>query len=152
LGTDAKVRALRVTVWLILAALVAFAGYVRLAPSDPVRWHRASLAEWPWGEIVANDNSATLRLGLDTGAPSDLLQRLDAIALATPRTVRLAGSVETGRITWVTRSLVWGFPDYTTAEARADGTYLDARSRFGQRDMGVNAARLKDWLAGLLAS
>jgi Protein of unknown function (DUF1499) len=143
------VRALRVTVWLILAALVAFAGYVRLAPLDPVRWHRASQAEWPWGEIVANDNSATLRLGLDIGAPTDLLQRLDAIALATPRTVRLAGSVETGRITWVTRSLVWGFPDYTTAEARADGTYLDARSRFGQRDMGVNAARLKAWKEAL---
>lgn len=140
------------TGWLILALLVGFAAYVRLAPSDPVRWHRASQAQWPWGEVVANDSSATLRLGPDTGPPSDLLARLDVIALATPRTTRLAGSVETGRITWITRSLIWGFPDYTTAEAREDGLYLDARSRFGRNDHGVNAARLREWLARLLAS
>ncbi len=135
--------------WLILAAVVAFAAYVRLAPSDPLRWHVGSGAQWPWGEIVADDRSATLRLGPDRGDASDLLGRFDAIALATPRTVRLAGSVEEGRITWITRSLLWGFPDYTTAETRPDGLYLYARNRFGRGDMGVNAARLRDWLARL---
>ncbi len=89
--------------------------------------------------------AASLRLPAGTGAPADLLARLDAVALATPRTRRLAGSVEEGRITWETRSALWGFPDYTTAEVREDGLYLQARLRFGREDMGVNAARLRDW-------
>jgi hypothetical protein len=137
----------------LLVALVAFALYVRLAPSDPGRWHVAPMAEGPAGEVVvAGLNSATLHLGLESGAPPDLLARLDAAALATPRTTRLAGSAEEGRITWVTRSALWGFPDYTTAEVRPDGLYIAARSRFGQGDMGVNAARLRDWQSRLLGS
>ena len=132
-----------------LAALVAYALYVRLAPSDPVRWNVAPLSEGPLGAVVADENSATLRLGPKAGAPAKLLARLGAVAMATPRTTRLAGSVAEGRITWVTRSALWGFPDYTTAQVRADGLYILARSRFGQRDNGVNAARLNDWLSQL---
>jgi uncharacterized protein (DUF1499 family) len=130
----------------LLVALVAFAAYVRLAPSDAGRWHVAPVAEGVAGDVaVAGMNRATLLLAPDAGPPADLLARLDAVALATPRTVRLAGSVEEGRITWITRSALWGFPDYTTAEVRADGLFIEARSRFGQGDMGVNAARLRDW-------
>jgi uncharacterized protein (DUF1499 family) len=136
----------------ILAAMVAFALYVRLAPSDPGRWHVAPVAEGPAGEVVvAGLNRATLRLGPEAGGPADLLARLDAVALATPRTTRLAGSVEDGRITWITRSALWGFPDYTSAEVQADGLHIEARSRFGQGDWGVNAARLRDWIAALLS-
>ena len=133
----------------LLVAVVAFALYVRLAPSDPVRWNVAPPSEGPLGAVVAGENSATLRLGPKAGAPAKLLARLDAVAMATPRTTRLAGSVAEGRITWVTRSALWGFPDYTTAQVRADGLYILARSRFGQRDNGVNAARLNDWLSQL---
>jgi uncharacterized protein (DUF1499 family) len=137
----------------LLVALVGFAVYVRLAPSDPARWHVAPVAEGAVGEVVvAGLNRATLHLGPEAGAPADLLARLDAVALATPRTIRLAGSVEEGRITWVTRSALWGFPDYASAEVRADGLHIDARSRFGQGDMGVNAARLRDWRDRLLGS
>ena len=75
------------------------------------------------------------------------------IATATPRTHRLAGSPEAGRITWITRSRLWGFPDYTTAQVTQTptGPRLDihARLRFGRSDMGVNAARLHAWLAQL---
>jgi uncharacterized protein (DUF1499 family) len=132
----------------LLAAVVAFALYVRLAPSDPARWHVAPVADGPAGQVqVAGLNRATLRLA--AAAPADLLARLDAVAMATPRTIRLAGSVAEGRITWVTRSALWGFPDYTTAELRPDGLAIAARSRFGQGDLGVNAARLGDWLAKL---
>ncbi len=142
----------RMAVWALVGlvvAVVAFAAWVRLAPADAARWHVPPVAEGPWGEVVPTTGAASLRLGPEVGAPSDLLARLDAVALATPRTTRLAGSVSEGRITWVTRSAVWGFPDYTTAEARADGLYLQARLRFGREDMGVNAARLRDWLARL---
>lgn len=133
----------------LVLALAAADGYVRLAPSDPARWHVAPAVAGPWGEVVAGEGRASLRLPPDRGEPRALLARLDAVALATPRTARLAGNVEEGRITWITRSALWGFPDYTTAEARPDGLYVLARLRFGRGDLGVNAARLKDWLARL---
>lgn len=131
---------------LALAALVGGMAYVRLAPSDPARWHLdPGLA--PAGQ------GAQARLTLPGTTPAETLDRLDAIAMATPRTVRLVGSPAEGRITWITRSAVFGFPDYTTAAARAeDGAtllVLHARQRFGLRDMGVNADRLRDWVAQL---
>lgn len=136
-------------VWIGLLALVAVAAYVRLAPSDPARWHVAPRAEGPAGAVAKGAGWASLMLAAEQGVPEALLARLDAIALATPRTTRLAGSAGEGRITWVTRSALWGFPDYTTAEARPDGLHILARLRFGGGDMGVNAARLRDWLSRL---
>ena len=133
-------------IWLTLAAVLGLAAYVRLAPSDPARWHVATEVSGPPGEVVAGEGRASLRFPGDGAA---LLARLDAVALATPRTQRLAGSIQEGRITWVTRSALWGFPDYTTAEARPDGLHVQARLRFGRSDLGVNAARLADWLSRL---
>lgn len=135
--------------WAAVAGLVCIAAYVRLAPSDPARWHVAPEASGPWGEVQDLGGGASLRLSTELGAPADLLVRLDSIAMATPRTSRLAGSVAEGRITWVTRSALWGFPDYTTAEVRPDGLYISSRQRFGRKDLGVNAARLHDWLSRL---
>lgn len=137
-----------------LALLVlGFGLYVRLAPSDPARWHvppapaATSDCTVEQGE---GDARATCLLPIP---PAEALAKLDAIAIATPRTTRLAGSPDDGRITWITRSALWGFPDYTTAEATPDGTgtrlTVHARLRFGRGDMGVNAARLRDWLPKL---
>jgi hypothetical protein len=138
---------------LAIAALGAMA-YVRLAPTDPADWNASTaIYTWDhggaWDQIVPMMAGATLRLSDTKGSPADLLSRLDTIAMATPRTIRLAGSPTDGRITWETRSLIWGFPDYTTAEIRADGLYIFARQRFGIKDFGVNPARLSDWLAQL---
>jgi uncharacterized protein (DUF1499 family) len=151
--------------WALLAALVGFAAYVRLAPSDPARWHSDPSAGWPaqaqtamtplgtTSKIVTTLNSAIASVEAQ-GPDWAALKRLDEIALATPRTVRLAGSPEEGRITWVTRSALWGFPDYTTAQAvthdvATSGVTIFARSRFGRSDLGVNAARLQDWVGKL---
>ena len=140
----------------VLAALSLVAdGWVRLSPADPARWD----------VDVVSDTPTLCAAGIETGAASAraaclspepalaLLTRLDATALATPRTRRLAGSAEDGRITWETRSRLIGFPDYTTAQVSqtAGGTRLDilARSRFGASDFGVNAARLTAWLETL---
>lgn len=135
---------------LVALIVLGFAAYVRLAPSDPARWHVSPVADAPADCTVrAGRGEARATCAYDL-APTDTLAQLDAVAMATPRTTRLAGSVEEGRITWVTRSALWGFPDYTTAEVRADGagTRIDlwARLRFGGDDMGVNAARLAGWL------
>lgn len=132
------------TVWLILAivALVAgFAGWVRMAPSDPARWHvpvpAAENRDMPGGVIRVVPGRA------------DRLADLDAIIRATPRTDVLAGSADTGRITYIARSKLWGFPDYATVEAREGDLLIHSRLRFGQSDMGVNRARVEGWLRRL---
>lgn len=136
-----------------IIGLLGLISFVRLAPTDPAQWHVAQGgAGWdgvPWDAVHPETGGARLRLSSAKGDSTDLLGRLDSIAMATPRTIRLDGSVAEGRITWETRSLIWGFPDYTTAEVQADGLYVHARLRFGSEDLGVNAKRLTAWLAGL---
>lgn len=152
---------------LVIAGLIIGA-IIRFSPSDPARFHIAlhprpailgpailgpailglpktggraqvtALRGGAYGDVPASAESA-----------QDILARLDAIALASPRTVRLAGSADAGHITWITRSAFWGFPDYTTAQAHPQGVTLYARLRFGRSDMGVNAARLRAWMGAL---
>ncbi|MBH1974245.1 MAG: DUF1499 domain-containing protein [Rhodobacteraceae bacterium] len=137
---------------IIVAGLMA---YVRLAPTDAAQWHidlthRPAAIATPSLDVVRNlGNGAYVDLPLPPVEARTTLAKLDAIAMATPRTMRLGGNVEDGHITWETRSLICGFPDYTTAEVTDMGLTLFARQRFGRKDAGVNAARLSDWLAKL---
>ncbi|MDH3264306.1 MAG: DUF1499 domain-containing protein [Paracoccaceae bacterium] len=142
---------------LTLALLVAgVAAYVRLAPSDSVRWHidpaDPALVPGEAGLLVRPEGGDIAGPVFDH-TPGALLATFDAVARATPRTRVLAGSVEEGRITYVTRSALWGFPDYTTVETiPAEGgarLMVYARSRFGGNDWGVNRARVEAWLARL---
>lgn len=130
------------TLALLLVLILGFAAYVRLAPSDPSRWHRP-VPDLALGDHPREGSFATVR----DGADPDALARIDAAARATPRTTVLAGSVAEGRITYVTRSRLWGFPDYTTVEQSGDRITLYGRLRFGRGDMGVNKARIEGWLA-----
>lgn len=142
----------------LLVALILFGvmAYIRLAPSDPALWNvdpgpvPILSGAGPVQPVPGGARATLLLAGRD---PAEVLARLDALARATSRTSRLAGSPEQGRMTWITRSAVFGFPDYTTAAVRSEGaaTRLDlyARQRFGQGDFGVNGARLRDWIAGL---
>ncbi|QCO56707.1 DUF1499 domain-containing protein (plasmid) [Pseudorhodobacter turbinis] len=137
------------TIAAFLLVLAGLFGYIRFAPSDVARWHidPASSALWPQAaplnDVQAQIGSATLYL------PDASLAQVDAIAIATPHTTRLAGNVDEGRITWITRSALWGFPDYITAQAGPDGVRILGRLRFGKSDMGVNAARLREWQSKL---
>jgi uncharacterized protein (DUF1499 family) len=130
---------------LVLATL-AFGAWVRLAPSDPARWHSDP------AQGTAGDNSPVAKAYLPV-PPAEALAAFDAVALTAPRTTRLAGGVEEGRITYVSRSRLWGFPDYTTVSAvPGDGgawLAIHARARFGRSDLGVNAARVGRWLAAI---
>lgn len=119
---------------IVIVLVIALGAYVRLAPLDAARWHV------PVAGAAAGANSAVAALGVDPAA-------LDAVIRATPRTRVLAGSLEEGRITYVTRSALWGFPDFTTLEVGPDGVSLWSRARDGQSDMGVNAARIEAWRA-----
>lgn len=145
------------TLVVILAALALIA-YIRLAPSTPSDWHIAIATQDPIPQGPCTDHIALVAKGARAACilpltPAQVLDKLEAIALTSPRTLHLAGSAAEGRITWVARSFLMGYPDYITAEVTQtpQGTRLDifSRQRFGQADLGVNAARLKDWLAQL---
>ncbi|WP_170344040.1 DUF1499 domain-containing protein [Ruegeria atlantica] len=124
--------------WAVIALVLGLGAYIRLAPSAPAQWHIAPVA--------ADDQDlpdGVLRV-VETGP--DGLQRLDQIARATPRTSVLAGSVDEGMITYVTRTKWFGFPDYTTVHQDGDTLRIHGRLRFGRRDFGVNKARVDGWL------
>lgn len=125
----------------ILAALVGVAVWVRVAPSDPSRWHVPIR-----GEGDADFEGGVRRV---VGGDSDVMARLEGLILATARTRVLAGSVDEGRVTYVTRSALWGFPDYTTVELRKGEIAILGRLRFGRSDLGVNKARVEGWLQAL---
>ena len=136
---------MKALVFASLVLILACAAYVRAAPSDARRWHRALTP--PQG--LGADDTVTGRNWAWAIVAAGSLAQLDAIAVASPRTQRLAGNVAEGRITWVTRTRLWGFPDYTTAEVTPQGQVLFARARFGLSDWGMNKARLQAWLARL---
>ncbi len=131
---------MKMALWLLIAVVIAVGGYIRLAPSDPMRWHVA-----PQG--AERDMQRGVVRVVETGP--DGLARLDAIARAAPRTTVLAGSVGEGMITYITRTKLFGFPDYTTVQQDAETLRIYARSRFGRKDFGVNRDRITQWLAVL---
>ncbi|MGR3504163.1 DUF1499 domain-containing protein [Pseudaestuariivita sp.] len=128
---------------ILILAVLAFALYVRLAPSNPDQWHATPT------QVDDTDMAGGVVRVLT--APREDFERLDGIIRATPRTEVLAGSVAEGQVTYVTRSRVWGFPDYTTVDYAQGRLRVFGRLRFGQADLGVNAARIDGWLAELRA-
>lgn len=141
---------------LVLVGLgVVLAAYIRLAPSDPARWHEdPRLVTRP-----ATPNFHLIRMaGGDVMpqvfqmAPDVLAQRIDEIARADGAEL-IAGSVRSGHMTYLTRTRIMGYPDYTSilVEPAGDGAMLlgFARARFGHSDLGNNRARLDRWVAAL---
>ena len=142
--------------WLSIALVAGALLFIRIAPDDPLRWNVDPSAFKVWEgdtsiepEIRQTPQGAIARWpGMRDAAR--VLGHLDDIALARPRTNLLAGSPKQGRMTWVTRTRLLGFPDYTTAQIGSDGVlYLWARQRYGNGDQGVNIERLGAWLKEL---
>jgi uncharacterized protein (DUF1499 family) len=139
---------------LVAVIVVGLVAWVRLAPADPAVWHVDPVT------VVkpAKSNNWLVRDGADAPAvtlsmpPDQVMAKLDAIARATPRTELLAD--DGGSKTWITRSALMGYPDFTSirAEPVGQGTRvtLFARARFGESDFGVNRARAENWLAQLV--
>lgn len=130
-------------VWIIAAVFLAVFAYVRLAPSDPAVWHIEPR--------VTEDRDYSNKSVRLVPAGVDALRRIDTIIAAEPRTYVLAGSVQQGMITYVTRSRMMGFPDYTTIMQEGENLLIFARSRFGRRDFGVNRERIERWIGALAA-
>jgi uncharacterized protein (DUF1499 family) len=148
-------RMRRIVLPLVLVAgavTVAGAGYVRLAPIEPAEWHADPETAPSTGrpnEWRAAEGGDVPPLRLDA-PPRAVAAAFDAVALGEPGVTRLAGDPEEGHATYVARSRFVGFPDLVSmrAVAEGEGTRLSvwSRSRWGYSDMGVNRARLEDWL------
>ena len=134
-----KGRKLSAAILLIILLLGVFAIYVRLAPIDAARWHVPV--------TVAEDKDLAGGVFRVISMESDTLQKLDQIALQSPRTTRVAGSPKDGHVTYMSRSRWMGFPDFTTAQVVDGELRLYARLRFGKADLGVNKTRVETWLA-----
>ena len=136
---------MRIALWiagLLLVLAVALALWVRLAPSDPARWHvdPATAPDPTTPNFARVDRVVALPL-------PEVAARIAALASA-EGAVRLAGD-ET-HTTWLARTRLMGYPDYISLRLtpEGEGTRIQAlsRSRFGRSDLGVNAARLVRWL------
>ncbi|MEE4188319.1 MAG: DUF1499 domain-containing protein [Roseobacter sp.] len=125
---------------LIFAVLLGMA-YIRIAPLDPERWHQPV-------EATANEDRVGGAVRV-IGGDEDTLRALDRAARDLKRTHVLAGSVAQGRISYVTRSLVFGFPDVTTIELTDGQIRMYARLRYGTSDLGVNRNRLERLIAAV---
>lgn len=146
-------RIMGIMLALAVLAVVAFAAWVRIAPSDPQVWD----VEVATVDKPSAPNNWLVRDGADAPAvqlalpPAEAMARVRAVAMAWPRTTVLAEGAT--RATFVTRTAIMGYPDYTTVEvtptATGSAVTLFARSRFGYRDMGVNRARAEAWAAAL---
>lgn len=134
---------------------LAVMAWIRLAPSDPARWH-----EDP--RLVARPSSPNFHLIRMVGGdemprvfqmtPEALAARVDAVARADGAEL-IAGSLASGHMTYLSRTPLMGFPDYSSIliEPAGEGAMLlaFARARFGRSDLGVNRARITRWIAAL---
>jgi uncharacterized protein (DUF1499 family) len=134
---------------------LAVMAWIRLAPTDPARWH-----EDP--RLVARPSSPNFHLIRMVGGdemprvfqmtPEALAARVDAVARADGAEL-IAGSLASGHMTYLSRTPLMGFPDYSSIliEPAGEGAMLlaFARSRFGRSDLGVNRARITRWIAAL---
>lgn len=124
---------------LILLLLAGALIYIRVAGHDRDHWH----------QMPGTVEQREFKAGVMRVVGSDALARLHEIILATPRTEVLAGTVEEGMITYITRSAIIGFPDYTTIRQAELQIEIYGRLRFGRSDLGVNGKRIDRWLGAL---
>jgi hypothetical protein len=144
----------------IIIAVAGMIGYIRFSPMDPGRWHLDPKLAGRQGMLNGYFVVAYGEAGGDQMAaiydpdPIELARKFEGIAIDQPRTMLLAGSAETGFMTFVQRSSLIGFPDVISVKTQAmaqggSSLWVFSRSRFGTGDHGVNHARVELWMAAL---
>jgi uncharacterized protein (DUF1499 family) len=142
-----KVKIMIVFLGCLLAALIGLQAYVRLAPTQSKNWVIEDTQKEPGNYPSAGGFMA---VWLVEGDGSETKEKVDRALLALPRTQKV-GQVQ-GQDVYVSRSLIWGFPDYITvalntlAGMQQTRAVIFSRLRFGQSDMGVNQKRVKQVL------
>jgi len=142
------------TGWLLLMIVLSAFIYIRMAPHDLTRVHVTPPVGAKPAAPLIGQGSALFLENLNT--PTDKIwPQLVEIILSSPRTTQIAGSQKEGMMTFVSRSLVFGFPDYTTVLVAKNGqgssVSLFGRLRFGRSDFGVNAERVGGWVQAIKA-
>lgn len=135
-----KVLYLLVALGILLAGILL---WVRVAPSDPGQWHVDPLT----APDPATPNWARIAPGEIVAPSGTLAPRIEAALAGEERLRLLAGSLPEGWATYLQRSRLMGYPDYLSIRILPAGEGQEtlavlSRSRFGQSDLGVNAARL----------
>ncbi len=137
------------TFYTLLAALIGLA-VIRLIPVDTEAFHEdPALPEKRRSEVRLIGREAP-RYPVEA---DELLAAFQRIATADFSTRLVEGSVEEGMMTFVSRSPVFGFRDFTTVKAvdEAGGAKLSlfARPRGNVYDWGMNEKRSDRWLGEL---
>jgi len=155
------------TVALVLIVLVFGAAYlayffISTASHDPATWHvdpiEAEACGSPNCYFLAPEG--TEGKPLDAIAPIygkgafDMAKAFHEFALAQIDTEHVDGVPAGLNVTYVQRTKRLRFPDYISVkfiDLPDDRSTIAvfSRSRYGQGDLGVNEARVKDWIAGL---
>ncbi len=142
------------TSWLLLMIAISALIYVRMAPHNLAALHVVPPTGATPDVPVISDGSALFLQVFDSESQT-VWQNIETVILNTPRTKQIAGGQDGGMISYVTRSRLFGFPDYTTVllTETGDKTQMQmfGRLRFGRSDFGVNAARLKLWVQAIKA-
>ena len=159
---------MRIALTAVAAALIfvlAMAVYIRFSPMEPARWQTSPDAARKSGKpndylLLAFGTAAADLARADGEAAvyavdaTGLARLIEEVALAEPRTKRIAGDWMLGSLTFVQRSRLIGFPDAISVETRDLGdetstVSIYSRSRFGDSDFGVNKARIDRWLGAI---
>jgi uncharacterized protein (DUF1499 family) len=156
---------MKVLGYILVGLLVLVAGallYVRFAPLDAATWHVDPLTaptpatpnSWRIAPPGQSPGTAGQPSAIYRATPAELMAAFDRIALQQPETTRIAGTPEEGLVTYVQRTKLVKYPDYISVKAVDVGDGRSAlavlsRSRYGKSDMGVNKARMAEWLKGL---
>lgn len=142
-----KVIAFIALVVILVGLVLVGEAWVRFKPLDVAALHQTggpdALGDWP-----EEGGFAAVRQVED---PQAALAALATVGRQARLTHRFAGSEAEGHISFVTRSLFWGFPDITNIWIKGDRLHIRAHLVYGRSDFGVNRKRVEAWLdqAGL---
>lgn len=131
---------------LVVLAVVAGIAYVRLSTVDASAYAALPNVDGP-GDIAGARSFTAIRQ--ITTTPDGVLRAVQVAAEGTPRTTLVLGSGEDGQMVFETRSLIWGFPDFTTVGMADGALVIHGQAHYGQSDIGVNKARIMGWLDAL---
>ena len=140
----------------VAGMLVYFFVWPRFAPVNAEKWH----VDPETVQKTRRPNQYLVRDGADAQSPvfdmpaSAVFDHFDKIARQKPNVTLVAGDPATGWATYEQRSKKVQYPDYISVRATdlEDGRSklsIYSRSRFGRSDLGVNEARVTNWLAAL---
>lgn len=148
---------MKYAVLVVLAVAVSGLAYIRLAPDNVAQWH----VDPQTVKRGTKPNQFLMRAG-DGDVDSaffateavELAREFDEYALSQPRVIRLAGAPDDLWVTYVQRSKWFGFPDYISVRVMPhqngkSALAIYARARYGGSDLGVNEARITNWVKRL---